>query len=78
MIKLFDEQRESIYKIQKDLGLHKMRLYRYANGSLDVNNMPVELILQLSNYFKIEPNKLFKEIKDHARKNKRRRNKRIN
>ena len=74
MLKLFENQQVSLYKIQNDLGLDHMRLYRYAEGILSIDNMPVTLILQLSNYFKIEPNKLFMEMKEYARKNKRRSN----
>ena len=78
MKKLFEGQNVSIYKIQKDLNLGKMRLYRYADGSLDIYKIPAQLILQLSNYFKIEPNILFKEMVDYERKSKRRNNRRTN
>ena len=78
MIKLFENQKESIYKIQQNLNLDKMRLYRYADGSLNVRNMPAELILKLANYFKIEPNKLYEEMIEYEAKNKRRCNSRIN
>ena len=78
MKKLFEEQQVSIYKIQKDLGLHQSRLYRYADGTLCVNNMPATLILQLSNYFKIEPNQLLRKMKDYEIKRQRRNNRNIN
>lgn len=78
MKKLFERQNVSIYKVQKDLNLGKMRLYRYADGSLDIYKIPAPLILQLSNYFKIEPNILFKEMVDYERKSKRRNNRRTN
>ena len=62
MKKLFQEQPVSIYNVQKELGLDKNRLYRYADGTIPIGKMPTELILQLSNYFKIEPNELFKKM----------------
>lgn len=58
MIKLFEEQKQSIYKIQKDTGIPIAKLYRYAKGDTPINKMPVDLVLQLANYFKIEPNEL--------------------
>lgn len=78
MKKLFERQNVSIYKIQKDLNLGKMRLYRYADGSLGINKMPAMLILQLAHYFKIEANTLFQEMIDYERKSKRRNNRRTN
>lgn len=71
MIKLFENQKISLYKLQNDLNLANSRLYRYADGSLSIDNMPISLILKLANYFKIEPNKLFKEMKEYEPKNKR-------
>ena len=78
MKKLFEEQQVSIYKIQKDLNLHHCRLYRYADGSLIVDNMPVNLILQLANYFKIEPNELLRKMRNYEIKRQRKNNRRIN
>ena len=48
MQKLFQEQKVSLYQIQKDLGLDIKRLYRYANGTCKVKSMPIELLKQLS------------------------------
>ena len=78
MKKLFEEQRVSIYKVQQDLGLDHARLYRYVSGTTKIENMPTKLILDLANYFKIEPNQLFKEMKEYERKRKRLHNRKIN
>ena len=62
MIKLYEEQKISIYKIQKDLGLDRMRLYRYANGIVPINKIPTKLVLDLAHYLKEEPNDLMKKM----------------
>lgn len=78
MKKLFEEQKVSIYKIQQDLDLDHARLYRYVEGFAKIDNMPIKLILQLAHYFKKEPNKLFKEMKEYERRNKKLHNRKIN
>lgn len=71
MKKLYEEQTISINKIQQDLGLDNMRLYRYADGTIPIGKMPVELVLQLAYYLKIEPNELLdKMLKYATRRNK--------
>lgn len=62
MKKLFEEQNVSLYKVQKDLGLSIMRLYRYTEDECNIESMPTSLIFQLSNYFKIEPNILYNKM----------------
>ena len=60
MIKLFKKQDVSLYKIQKDLKLSPVRLYKYASGKRRIENMPTKLMLDLAYYFKIEVNALNK------------------
>lgn len=60
MIKLFEKQDVSLYKIQKDLKLSPVRLYKYASGEHKIENMPTKLMLDLAYYFKIEVNALNK------------------
>ena len=62
MLKLISEQKETLYKIQKELNLDSKRLNRYANGSISIRKMPCELVVALSNYFKIETNILFDKM----------------
>ena len=51
MKKLFKEQKVSLYRVTKDLKLDNMRLYRYADGTCDIKNMPLSLLKELSVYF---------------------------
>lgn len=78
MIKLYEEQTISIYKIQNDLKLDHMRLYRYATGMISINKMPVDLVLALAYYLKIEPNELLRRMLDYEKKQARKKKRRIN
>jgi hypothetical protein len=77
MKKLYEEQKVSLYKIQKDLNLNIMRLYRYAEGVIPIDKMPTDLVLQLAYYFKIEPNELVRKMLDYE-KTRRKQKGRIN
>lgn len=59
MKKLFKEQKVSLYKVTKDLKLDNMRLYRYANGTCDIKNMPLSLLTKLSIYFNMSMIELY-------------------
>ena len=67
MKKLYKNQKHSIYELQKMLGLDCKRLYRYADKSISIEKMPVNIILGISNIEKIEPNELFEEMKRYLR-----------
>ena len=64
MKKLYADQKHSIYELQKILSLDCKRLYRYADRSISIDKMPVNIILGISNIEKIEPNELFKKWKN--------------
>lgn len=70
MQKLFKEQKVSLYQIQNDLGLDVKRLYRYANGSCKVKNMPIELLQQLSQYLCISEVELFNKMIEYQERKK--------
>lgn len=65
--KLYANQKHSIYELQKYLGLDCKRLYRYADKTINIEKMPVNIILGISNIEKIEPNELFEEMKRYLR-----------
>lgn len=67
MKKLYENQKHSIYELQKMLGLDCKRLYRYADKSISIEKMPVNIILGISNIEKKEPNELFEEMKRYLR-----------
>lgn len=63
MNKLYGKQKHTIYEIQKELGISKDTLYRYIRKQRNIDNMPVKILLDIAYFEKIEPNKLFREIK---------------
>lgn len=65
MKKLYENQKHSIYELQKMLGLDCKRLYRYADKSINIEKMPVNIILGISSIEKIEPNELFEKMKEY-------------
>ena len=54
MKKLFKDQDISLYRISRETGIEISKLYRYANGSLKIEKMPISLISQLALYFRKE------------------------
>lgn len=68
MIKLYEEQKTSLYQIQKELGLGIYTLYRYAKGQRKIGNMPSEMLHSLSKYFGIDVDTLYNEMKEYEAK----------
>ena len=64
MIKLYKDQKISIYKIQKELGLpiNTPFLYNYAKGKRSIKNMDIDMLIKISYIVKEEPNELYKKI----------------
>ena len=62
MIKLFEEQNISTYQLQKELGLGKYTLYRYANGERSVKNMPAKTLYKLSKCLNINIDMLYSKM----------------
>lgn len=64
MIKLYKDQKISIYKIQKELGLpiNTPFLYNYAKGKRSIKNMDIDTLIKISYIVKEEPNELYKKI----------------
>lgn len=61
-LKLYEEQKNSIYSLQKKMNLSKDCLYKYARGERLIKNMPVKTLLDIAMYENIEPNKLFRKM----------------
>lgn len=66
--KLYSEQKHTIYEIQKAIGVSNRTLYRYAKGERQIKNMPIKTILDIANFEKTEPNKLFKAMLEYQEK----------
>lgn len=67
MKKLFKEQKVSLYKVTRDLNLDNMRLYRYADGTCDIKNMPLSLLKLLSVYFNMSMTELYDLMVEYKR-----------
>ena len=65
MKKLYKEQKNSLYQLQKALNLNIMRLYRYADGQISVDKMPINLLNDIARLEEIEPNELYKKMKEY-------------
>lgn len=65
MLKLYENQKNTIYKLQKELGLPATTLYHYAKGRRNIDNIPAFWLIQISQIEGVEVNKLFKEIKKY-------------
>ena len=65
MLKLYENQKNTIYKLQKELGLPLTTLYHYAKGRRNIDNIPAFWLIQISQIEGVEVNKLFKEMKKY-------------
>ena len=68
MKKLYEGQKHSLYYLQKKLNLDIKRLYRYADGSISIDKMPISLLNDIARLEEIDPNELFKKIKEYQKK----------
>lgn len=62
MIKLYEEQKISLYQIQKDLNYGIYTLYRYARGQRQIKNMPTKTLVELSNYLGMSIDTLYDKM----------------
>lgn len=67
MKKLYKEQTISLYKVAKDINLPMCKLYRYADKTINIKKMPVELVIKLAYYFHIEINKFYNDMVDYLK-----------
>ena len=62
MKKLYKEQKNSLYKIQKECGLNKYTLYKYVNGTSDIRNIRFDTLKKIAEVEKIDPLTLLDKI----------------
>lgn len=67
MKKLYEGQKNSLYQLQNELNLNIMRLYRYADGVVDVDKMPISLLNDIARLEGLDPNELFKKMKEYQK-----------
>lgn len=61
-IKLYKEQKHTLYEIQKEIGVAKDTLYRYARGYRKIEKMAPKMLIAIAYFEKIEPNKLYEAM----------------
>ena len=66
--KLYDGQKHTIYEIQKEIGVSKDMLYKYARGYRSVIKMNIKTINDIAYFEKTEPNKLFNKMVRYEKK----------
>jgi hypothetical protein len=69
MKKLYEEQKHSIYYLQKELGLAPYSLYYYTT-KYKIENMPLKLVLDIAYIEKVEPNWLLGRMLEYEKRNK--------
>ena len=67
MKKLYEDQKNTLYQLQKELNLNIMRLYRYADGVVDVDKIPTGLLNDIARLEGIDPNELFKKMQQYQK-----------
>lgn len=67
-LKLYEEQKHTIYEIQKAIGVGKDTLYRYARGTRNVEKMAPKMLIAIAYFEKIEVNKLYEAMLEYQKK----------
>ena len=67
MKKLYEEQKHSLYELQKELKLDKMRLYRYANGQFKIEKMPSILLNGIAKLERINVDELYRKMVEYQK-----------
>lgn len=68
MKKLYEGQKHSLYYLQKHLNLDIKRLYRYADGSISVDKMPMKLIYGIAKIEGLDPAELYFKMKEYQKR----------
>ena len=68
MKKLYEGQKHSLYYLQKKLNLDIKRLYRYADGSISVEKMPMDLMYKIAQIEGINSAELYFKMKEYQKK----------
>lgn len=67
MLKLYKEQKKSIYELQNMMGLSKNTLYKYARKEVSINKMKANMLLQIAYIEKVEVNELLRKMKEYLK-----------
>ena len=63
--KLYEEQKHTIYELQKELGLGHYTLYEYIKKPSKLKNMSMELLNGIAKLENIEPMELRKKMAEY-------------
>jgi len=63
-IKLYKDQKKSLYQIEKELGLAGRTLYLYANGTRNIDNMKIGMLVDIAQAEGIPYPELYEKIKE--------------
>lgn len=61
-LKLYKDQKNSIYKLQKEANTGHYTLYRYAKGERNIKNISAELLTKIAELENVDPEKLYEEM----------------
>lgn len=70
MLKLYEEQKDTFYKISQELKISSAILYDYASGKRSIDNMTVKVLYNLAEYERMSMNQLYLKIKEYQSKQK--------
>lgn len=67
MIKLYEEQTKTLYRIQKETGLGIRTLYRYAQNKNKIETMPINVLNKIAMSVNEEPSVLYQKMEDYLK-----------
>lgn len=62
-MKLYKEQKNTIYELQKELDLSINTLYNYARGRTDIDKMQIGTLINIARLERKEPMELYNDMK---------------
>ena len=62
-MKLYKEQKNTIYELQKELDLSINTLYNYARGRTDIDKMQIGTLISIARLEHKEPMELYNDMK---------------
>ena len=62
-MKLYKEQKNTIYELQKELDLSINTLYNYARGKTDIDKMQIGTLINIARLEHKEPMELYNDMK---------------
>lgn len=67
-MRLYKNQKNTLYELQKQLGLSINTLYNYARGITDIDKMQIGTLVRMATLEEQDPVKLYYEMKKYLKK----------